>query len=79
MLGIYIENSSREPLTVFHRQQRTELVLRAMYALCLWWIRVQQETVRVPSLSTEHLSLHAEASAQCSTALQTVGGYAGNT
>ena len=25
------------------------------------------------------LELHADASAQCSTALQTVGGYAGNT
>ena len=31
------------------------------------------------SLSNEHLALHADASAQFSTTLQTLGGYAGNT
>ena len=36
---------------------------------------VRQETVRVPSLSTERLSLRADTSAQCSTALKTVGYY----
>ena len=66
MLGIYIENSSGEPLNVFDLKQRTESVLCATCAICLCWIRVRQETVRVPSLSTEHLSLHADASAQCS-------------
>ena len=38
-------------------------------------IRERQETVRVPSLSTERLSFQADTSAQCSTALQTVGYY----
>ena len=81
MLGIYIENSSGEPLTVFDHAvnsvQSQYYCLCAMCALCLCWIR--QETVRVSALSNEHLALHADASAQCSTALQTVGGYAGNT
>ena len=78
MLGIYVENSSGEPLTVFDRAVNSVQSQYAMCAICLCWIR-RQETVRVPSLSNEHLALHADASAQCSTALQTLGGYAGNT
>ena len=80
MLGIYIENSSGESLTVFDHavnSVQSQYSLYAMCALCVCWLR--QERVRVSVLSNEHLVLHADASAQCSTALQTAGGYAGNT
>ena len=79
MLGIHKENSSGEPLTILDHavnSVQSQYCLCAMYALCLCWIR--QETEGVPSLSNEHVALHADASAQCS-ALQTVGGYAVNT
>ena len=84
MLGIYIENSSGEPLTVFDhavnsvQSQRTVCVPCVRYASSGYGKR-QLERVRVSSLSNEHLALHANASAQCSTALQTLGGYASNT
>ena len=79
MLGIVLENSSGETLTVFDHAvnsvQRQYCLYACVQRLC--WIR--QEKVRVPSPSNEHLALHADASAQCSIALQTLGGYAGNT
>ena len=64
MLGIYIENSFGEPLAGLDHvvnSVQSQPCRYAMCALCLYWIR--QETVRVPSLSNEHLALHSDASA----------------
>ena len=59
------------------RQQRTESVLSVCHVCAMPLLDTARD--RASSLSNEHLALHADASAQCSTALQTLGGYAGNT
>ena len=73
MLGIYIENSSGEPLTVFDHAVNS---VQSQYCVCHACTTPLLETARD---SQSVLVLHADASAQCSTALQTLGGYAGNT
>ena len=73
MVGIYIENSSGEPLTVFdHAVNSVQEVLSVCYVCAMPLLDTARDSQSV-------LELHADASAQFSTALQTVGGYAGNT
>ena len=59
--------------------QSTAYRVSTVCHVCATSLLDRADTVRGPSLSNEHLSLHADVSAQCSTALLTMGGYAGNT